>query len=74
MGRGPGISDDVWQRCTNVGFSAQVCVEAMLRNSVYSCLYLKPAKTLSLLIICYVFSSTKLEKKMEEIFCLDAEW
>jgi hypothetical protein len=38
------------------------CMEAMLGISLYSYLYLKLAKTICL-VISYVFSSTKFEKK-----------
>jgi hypothetical protein len=41
-------------------------MEAMLRISLYSYLYLKLAKTLCL-TIAYVFSSTKLEKRAEKV-------
>jgi hypothetical protein len=43
-------------------------MEAMLRISLYSYLYLKLAKMLSLSYISYVFSSTKLENKRAEQF------
>jgi hypothetical protein len=43
-----------------------MCMEAMLRISLYSFLYLKLAKTLCLLILTYVFSSTKSENKRSE--------
>jgi hypothetical protein len=43
-----------------------VFMEAMLRISLYSHLYLKLAKTLFLTIV-YVFSPTKLEKRAEQV-------
>jgi hypothetical protein len=43
-------------------------MEAMLRISLYSFLYLKLAKCYVFLIISYVFSSTKSENKREEHF------
>jgi hypothetical protein len=42
-------------------------MEAMLRISLYSYPYLKLAKMLYLSYYCYVFSSTKLEKRAEQI-------
>jgi hypothetical protein len=42
-------------------------MEAMLRISLYSYLDLKLAKCYVFLIISYVFSSTKLEKKAEQV-------
>jgi hypothetical protein len=44
-----------------------MCMEAMLGISLYSYLYLKLAKTLSLSYYHYVFSSTKLEKMVEQV-------
>jgi hypothetical protein len=43
------------------------CVEAMLGISLYSYLYLKLAKCYVFLIITHVFSSTKLEKRAEQV-------
>jgi hypothetical protein len=42
-------------------------MEAMLGISLYYYTYLKLAKTLCLFIIAYVFSSTKLEKRAEQV-------
>jgi hypothetical protein len=42
-------------------------MEAMLGISLYTYPYLKLAKTHVFLIIAYVFSSTKLEKKAEQV-------
>jgi hypothetical protein len=42
-------------------------MEAMLGISLYSYLYLKLAKCYVFLIISYVFSSTKLEKRVEQV-------
>jgi hypothetical protein len=42
-------------------------MEAMLRISLYSYPYLKLAKTLYLSYYAYVFSSTKLEKRAEQV-------
>jgi hypothetical protein len=42
-------------------------MEAMLGISLYNYPYLKPAKHYVFLIIAYVFSSTKLEKRAEQI-------
>jgi hypothetical protein len=44
-----------------------MCMEAMLRISLYSYPHLKLAKTYVFLIIAYVFSSTKLEKRAEQV-------
>jgi hypothetical protein len=45
-----------------------ICMEAMLEISLYCYLYHKLAKMLSVfLIIPYVFSSTKLKKKAEQV-------
>jgi hypothetical protein len=44
-----------------------MCMEAMLGIFVYSYLYLKLAKRSVFLIIPYVFSSTKLEKRTEQV-------
>jgi hypothetical protein len=41
-------------------------MEAMLGISLYSCPYLKQQKLFVFLIIAYVFSSTKLEKRAEQ--------
>jgi hypothetical protein len=46
-------------------------MEAILGISLYSYLHLKIAKLLFILIISYVFSSTKLEKRADR-FCLEA--
>jgi hypothetical protein len=45
-----------------------MCMEAMLGVSLYSYLYLKLAKTLCLsyYLLCFLFSSTKLENKRVE--------
>jgi hypothetical protein len=42
-------------------------MEAMLGISLYSYLYLKLAKLLCLSYYCYVFSSTKLEKRAGQV-------
>jgi hypothetical protein len=42
-------------------------MEAMLGISLYSSPYLKLAKTLVFLIIAYVYSSTKLDKRAEQV-------
>jgi hypothetical protein len=42
-------------------------MEAMLGISLYSCPYLNWQKCFVFLIIAYVFSSTKLEKRAEQI-------
>jgi hypothetical protein len=48
-------------------------MEAMLGISLYSYLYLKPAKTLYIfIIISYVFSSTKSEKRGRNRFYSEA--
>jgi hypothetical protein len=47
-------------------------MEAMLGISLYSNPYLRLAKTLCFLIIAYVFSSTKLEKRQNR-FCLEVK-
>jgi hypothetical protein len=44
-------------------------MEAMLRISLHSYLYLKLAKTLSFLLFFYVFSSTKLDARGRNRFC-----
>jgi hypothetical protein len=44
-----------------------LCMEAMLGISLYSYPYLKLAKRYVFLIISYVFSSTKLEKRTEQV-------
>jgi hypothetical protein len=44
-----------------------LCMEAMLGISLYSYPYLKLAKNALSLIIAYVFSSTILEKRAEQI-------
>jgi hypothetical protein len=44
-----------------------MCMEAMLGISPYSYLYLKLAKHYAFLIITDVFSSTKLEKRTEQV-------
>jgi hypothetical protein len=49
-----------------VGVAMYMFMEATLRISLYSYLYLKLAKTPCLLIIAYVFFSTKLENKRAE--------
>jgi hypothetical protein len=43
-----------------------MCMEAILRISLYSYFYLKLAKTLIFLFISYVFSPTQLENKRAE--------
>jgi hypothetical protein len=43
-----------------------ICLEAMLGITLYSYTYLKLPKTLCL-IVDYFFSSTKLEKKVEQV-------
>jgi hypothetical protein len=43
-----------------------MCMEAMLGISLYSYLYLKLAKML-VFLISYIFSSTKLEKRAEQV-------
>jgi hypothetical protein len=43
------------------------CMEAMLGISLYHYLYLKLAKHYVFLIIVCVFSSTKLEKRVEQV-------
>jgi hypothetical protein len=43
------------------------CMEAMLGISLYSYTYLNWQKFYFLLIIAYVFSSTKLEKRAEQV-------
>jgi hypothetical protein len=45
----------------------QLCVEAMLGIFLCSCPYLKEQKRFVFLIIAYVFSSTKLEKRAEQV-------
>jgi hypothetical protein len=42
-------------------------MEAKLRVSLYNYPYVKLAKTLIFLIIAYVYSSTKLEKRAEQV-------
>jgi hypothetical protein len=44
-----------------------LCMEAMLGICLYSCSYLKLAKMPVFHIIAYVFSSTKLEKRAEQV-------
>jgi hypothetical protein len=44
-----------------------MCIEATVGISLYSYLYLKLAKTLYLSYYLYVFSSTKLEKRVEQV-------
>jgi hypothetical protein len=67
MGRGPGSSEEVWQRSTNV-IAIYMCMEAALGISLCSCLYLKLAKCYIFLITSYDFSSTKSEnKRMEQV-------
>jgi hypothetical protein len=44
-----------------------MCVEAMLGIFLYSYPYVKLAKLLHLSYYCYVFSSTKLEKRAEQV-------
>jgi hypothetical protein len=43
-----------------------MCMETTLGISLYSYLYLKPAKSYVFLIISYIFSPTKLENKREK--------
>jgi hypothetical protein len=57
-------------RDESIRFVIHMCMEAMLGMSMYSYLYLKLAKMVCL-VIAYVFSSTKLEKRAEQ-FCLEA--
>jgi hypothetical protein len=49
-------------------------MEAMLGISLNSHLYLKLEKIYIFLIMSYVFSSTKLEKKRQNRFGLEAGW
>jgi hypothetical protein len=44
-----------------------MCMETMLKISLYSHIYLKIAKMFIFLIISYVFSSTKLKKRAEQV-------
>jgi hypothetical protein len=44
-----------------------MCMEAMLGISLYSYLYLKLAKTTGLSYYLFAFSSTKLEKRAEQV-------
>jgi hypothetical protein len=44
-----------------------MCKEAMLRISLYIYPYLKVSKCYGFFIIAYVFSSTKLEKRAEQV-------
>jgi hypothetical protein len=49
-----------------IQFGLYLCMEAVLGISLYSYLYLKLVKMLCR-IISYVFSSTKLEKRAEQV-------
>jgi hypothetical protein len=51
-----------------------MCMVAMLEISLNSYLYLKLAKTLCVLIIACVFSSTKLEKRAEQVLLEAGGW
>jgi hypothetical protein len=44
-----------------------LCMEAMLGISLYKCPYLNQQKRFVFLIIAYVYSSTKLEKRAEQV-------
>jgi hypothetical protein len=68
MGRGPDIpylkrsgrNEPMW-------IAIHMCMEAMLGICLYSYLYPKLAKNNVFLIISYVFSSTKSEKRAEQV-------
>jgi hypothetical protein len=49
-------------------------MEAILGISLYSCPYLKLAKRYVFLIIAYVFFSTKLEKRPEQVLPGSVGW
>jgi hypothetical protein len=55
-----GRDEPVW-------VAIHTCMKAMLGISLYSYLYPKLAKTYVFLIINYVFSSTKLQKRVEQV-------
>jgi hypothetical protein len=54
-------------RDESVQVAIHMCMEAMLGISLYTHLYLQLEKCHVFLISCYVFSSTKLEKRAEQV-------
>jgi hypothetical protein len=57
IGRGPGSSGEVWQRCP-IGAAIHMCMETTLGISLYTYPYLKLAKKprLSYYLLCFLFN------------------
>jgi hypothetical protein len=64
MRRGPGSSEEVWQRSTNVGFNTQV-LGSKLGISLYSYLYLKLAKMIKSFLLSPMFSLQQNQRTRE---------